>query len=45
MYKFNCTRQLHESIRNIADVQVRVSNPQRIVFVKNQFKMLKLNLS
>jgi hypothetical protein len=35
LHKFNCTRQLHESLSSVAGVQVRGRIPQRIGFVKN----------
>jgi hypothetical protein len=41
----NSTRQLLESFCSVKGVQVRVSNPQRIVFVKINFIMPKLTLS
>jgi hypothetical protein len=37
LHKFNCTRQLHESLSSVAGVQVRGRIPQRIGFVKINF--------
>jgi hypothetical protein len=45
LHKFNCTRQLHDSLSNAAGVQVRGRSHRESCFVKNQFKLHKLIIS
>jgi hypothetical protein len=45
LHKFNCTRQLHDSLSNVVGVQVRGRSHRKSYFVKNQFKLLKLIIS
>jgi hypothetical protein len=39
LHKFNCTRQLHESLSSVVAVQVRGRSHKESCFVKNQFKI------
>jgi hypothetical protein len=45
LHKFNCTRQLHESLSSVASVQVQGRSHKESCFVKNQFKLPKLIIS